>query len=298
MSQNLVPNPSFEIIDSCPTSLNNLENAIGWKTILNTPDCFNRCANGVTAIPNNLAGFQEPLYLSDNSYAGLVPAGFDNGGYREMIGISFTSPLEVGRRYYFSFNYSSGFKDLTTSHCNCFTSHFGMKMLTNFTDTVNLGRSLINDTAILYTSFVLSDTLNWNLFKWDFTADSTYTFIVIGNFFRTAILVSTCQDSSRSFSYIYIDNICLSPIKNDCFEQNHLTEIDEFLVYPNVGNGLIKIESKLTNDFFQFQVYDCLGKLIKNEKMKGGLSEIDLQDFSKGMYLLRIENLIYKIIII
>ena len=59
IAQNLVPNPSFEELDSCITGLGQLQKAIGWKTILFTPDCLNRCGTGLAySVPGNVGGFQ------------------------------------------------------------------------------------------------------------------------------------------------------------------------------------------------------------------------------------------------
>jgi hypothetical protein len=44
----------------------------------------------------------------------------------------------------------------------------------------------INNTATLNTDTIVKDTLNWILLSWNFTADSAYNYIYIGNFFDNA----------------------------------------------------------------------------------------------------------------
>lgn len=43
-AQNLVPNPSFEQISTCPSSLAQLQLATGWISI-ESPDLFSTCAS-------------------------------------------------------------------------------------------------------------------------------------------------------------------------------------------------------------------------------------------------------------
>lgn len=296
-SQNLIPNPSFEILDTCPSILGQIENAIGWKAIMLSPDYFNRCAIGWPSLPDNAYGQQEPIKSLDNGYAGILTAS-DIDNYREMIGISILSPLEIGSRYYFSFDYASGFNDLSFVHINCFTSHLGMKLVVNFSDTNNLADQLINDTAFLYSERIFSDTSNWNSFSGSFIADSSYSFLIIGNFFHRSSIITTCNDSTDSYPFVYIDNVCLSQLKNHCFKEIDSSGISDFTVYPTVGNGLIKVKTKLLNIDVQILVYNYIGQLIKQEMQKGGEFEIDLQSFAKGVYLLCIDNFTFKIIII
>ena len=73
ISQNLVPNPSFENIDTCPV-IGKIDYAIPWYNPVNTtPNTMNTCASYQIfgfGIPSNLAGYQYPR--TGNGYAGIV----------------------------------------------------------------------------------------------------------------------------------------------------------------------------------------------------------------------------------
>src|SRR5438046_2948461 len=63
-SQNLVPNPSFEDTVKCPDYISELDYAVGWHTLLNTPDYYNECNNtskvnaGMVGVPSSARGYQ------------------------------------------------------------------------------------------------------------------------------------------------------------------------------------------------------------------------------------------------
>src|SRR5438045_441883 len=72
LAQNLVPNPGFEIFDTCVTNLNQISSAVGWNSDRPSPDYFNACdlTYPSVKVPLNAFGFQYPS--SGNGYAGLL----------------------------------------------------------------------------------------------------------------------------------------------------------------------------------------------------------------------------------
>jgi OOP family OmpA-OmpF porin len=67
---NLVPNPSFEIYNTCPNSGGQITYATGWFTAtLGSPDYFNSCSAGY-GVPSN--GFGYSNAQDGNAYAGEV----------------------------------------------------------------------------------------------------------------------------------------------------------------------------------------------------------------------------------
>ncbi|MBL0103513.1 MAG: hypothetical protein IPP51_06995 [Bacteroidetes bacterium] len=57
---NLVPNPSFEQLDHCPFTFDDIDAAAGWLNFGNSPDYFNSCDTGYLNTPNSGFGFQYP----------------------------------------------------------------------------------------------------------------------------------------------------------------------------------------------------------------------------------------------
>jgi hypothetical protein len=59
-------------------------------------------------------------------------------------------------------------------------------------------------------------------------------------------------------------------------------------IYPNPANGN-KIYFNLTNDV-SVNIYNVLGKLITTEKINKKNNSIDISNFSKGVYLIKIAS--------
>jgi hypothetical protein len=103
-AQNLVPNPSFEEIESCPQYPILTGYQVGaipqhWFSFSDTPDYFNACVDSITSVPSNMVGYQNAF--DGQAYTGM--ATFLPEDHREMIGAELFSPLSVGETYYASF---------------------------------------------------------------------------------------------------------------------------------------------------------------------------------------------------
>jgi hypothetical protein len=116
-SQNLVPNPSFEIYDFCPddmtmTSVHKL--LPDWYLpTRGTSDYFNECAKFQVGVPQNFIG---NLYAFDGkAYTGIVllekPPIDDSVkekmvNYREYLQAELIEPLEQNKKYCVTLNYA------------------------------------------------------------------------------------------------------------------------------------------------------------------------------------------------
>ena len=300
IAQNLVPNPSFEVYDTCPNTTNQIPYALSWLSIYNSPDYFNACSNGGSirvSVPYNILGFQNTIDSGEYAYAGIV--GDFQYSVREMIGVKLSETLQVGVKYYFSCYFSAAFATFGIRTFNCFTDKIGVKFLTEFTDTVGLGPRLIDNTASLYFKKILSDTANWTLLSGSFIADSAYQFMVIGNFFKNENIDFYCPDSNSTFSYTYIDHICLSDRINDCF---YSTELDpnSFSIFPNPSSGQFAIlgEFGQNGNSNVIEIYNSIGQIVIYNNFFGNKINLDLSNFSKGFYLIKINNHVKKVVII
>ena len=110
-AQNLVPNPGFEEVDSCPQWPLVLNYSPGarpthWYTCSESPEYFNACVDTMAGVPSNLVAYQ-PAF-EGQAYSGLYTY-VSNGEVREMIGVELTSPLDSGEIYYVSFRANAAF---------------------------------------------------------------------------------------------------------------------------------------------------------------------------------------------
>ena len=63
---------------------------------------------------------------------------------------------------------------------------------------------------------------------------------------------------------------------------------NEFMVYPNPTNSILNIQSKTNQTISEVNVYDLLGKKLTNKKVTVSNTEIDLINYTPGLYVLEI----------
>lgn len=298
-SQNLVPNPSFEIYDTCPDWYSQIERAKAWRSIVGTPDFLNKCANYPASIPNNILGYQDAVNVNDRGYAaiGISFPIFTTVTFREILGIQLAETLIIGTKYFFSFNYSCTYAP--NRSIGCIANKLGMKLLTVVpADTIGIANEIINNKAILYSDSLASDTSNWSTFEGTFVADSAYTFLAIGNFFSRDSIVYFCYGSNAIYGYYYIDNICLSST-NDCFSEVDPNCNDKLYIFPNPTTGPFYIndscKQKKGGDVL---IYNTIGQLVFKETIEFINNPIDLSFLARGIYFLKFKNSSLKIILI
>jgi len=63
---------------------------------------------------------------------------------------------------------------------------------------------------------------------------------------------------------------------------------NEFMVYPNPTNSILNIQSKNNQTISEVNVYDLLGKKLTNKKVTVSTTELDLTNYTPGLYLLEV----------
>ena len=124
ISQNLVPNPSFEEYTTCPVFINDFGKLINWNNPSNgSPNYFNICSNGNVGVPNNNFGYQNPF--SGNGYIGLCLHTESIENYREYAQIELSEPLVANIKYYVSYYVSlaDSFNSATSEICALLTDN-------------------------------------------------------------------------------------------------------------------------------------------------------------------------------
>jgi len=294
---NVVPNPSFEVYDTCPDNNSQIERAVGWLRLNRSPDYYHKCAgsNPYIGIPQNLLGFQDTDNASDSGYAGFITDPNDDGVH-EILGIQLIETLVIGQKYYVSFSASPGYNHLGYI---CFCNKFGFR----FTTKIDFPRpiisfDLVDNYAQFYSDSIISDTTNWVSIKGQFIADSAYKYLMIGNFFTTSQINSTCPGSGRN--YLYVDNICVSIDSNSCFQFN---EIKEPKTKPNYLYSIDESTGNLhifnfptTNHSTKVFAYDSIGRLIYLNETMNEYIDISISNFSKGIYFIKLNEYVIKII--
>lgn len=223
-AQNLVPNPSFELYNTCPSGLSCLDysptySAFTWVQAWINPetgsssDYFNACATSVCDVPTNTFGYQNAntgtAYTGGYAYLGSGTSA--TTFYSEYIETKLTSPLVAGAVYQVSFYVNlinTGFSNTLVG-----TDRVGV----HFSDTV-IWNSTINHLQLSYDVVntpgnYLTDTVNWMKVSGLYTAKGGERYMVLGCFEDgNPITFQTVKAGTGQYlCYYYYDDISVAP---------------------------------------------------------------------------------------
>ncbi len=233
---NLVLNPSFEELISCPSDIIYLDSVKYWNSIiLNQNDpCYgiatNTCCSYITNCgtihinfgPNSQ--YQLPktgaTMITHHTYTDPMSSSIAN--YRQYAMGTLSSVLINGKSYcgkvYINLSNVSPFK----------TNQFGMYFddgsvdgtQTTCTTVLNKITQINNNPAI-----IMSDTLGWMKIEGAFIANGTENHVTLGSFKTDAqtIAIATNYSTSIVLSAYNIDDVSLVPIEITAFASNDTT---------------------------------------------------------------------------
>ncbi len=263
-SQNLVPNPSFELNSFCPSTTGQLQLSNSWiSPTWGSSDYFNTCATVASvSSPLNYVGFSYPKV--GNSYVGIVAycnSGCITSNSREYIQIKLTSPLKLNTKY--CLEYFVSLADSSQYSISNLGAYFHIDTLFRPSfDTISISPQVES-------SFQLNDTAGWMQIKSDFWSTGGERYLTIGNFKDNSntnfqFFQPIYTTNLERFAYYYIDEVSLvecdenpsipnvfSPNGdeiNDLFRIENLPPQSAVIIYNRWG---IKVfESKNNNTFW------------------------------------------------
>lgn len=238
---NLVPNPSFEDIDSCYGGFSPLgfdvfqwSGCTGWYNPTNaSSDLW--CNNGVVGSiqpPNLNPGYQLPR--TGSNLAGLFILETSEWEYREYIQCELLSPLVENIIYEVSFWVNVAGNENQTSSIGAYFSH---NQINNFSSFLYLpyNPQVANDNNNLIT-----DTLGWSLVSGFYKAKGGEKFMTIGSFDDYYNINLTDYDSLTAYGiYMYIEDIETLESPFNYFIPNVFSPNDDQIndvFSPNVSN--------------------------------------------------------------
>jgi hypothetical protein len=309
---NLIPNPSFEENDSCPTMHSGIDpfcsdwfTPIGAMQVIPPPysnygwgtsDYFHVCSTDPKfGVPYNRHGYQMPVH--GDAYAGfmLLTSSAENGQsvfFREYVEVELKQKLTRNYLYNFElyFSITGLWYDLDPNLYQSITIEALLTdtMVYRYVDstTANYVED-IEATAILSHYLpVQLDTVSWHKMSYNFRASGNEKFLTIGNFDDVSGL-----SHSKSI-YVYVDAISLTYVGEDT---TPIPEPLELIIYPNPTNDFITIKQENGNlKGISIEIYDMTGRLVSNLKIISDVDEVRIPvfQFATGMYycILRKEN--------
>jgi hypothetical protein len=274
---NLVPNGSFEDTVACAVN-GRLYNCKFWVNCGQTPDYNNSCTpqGNAFGVPYNTLGYQPAA--TGNAYCDLWTYSTTQL-YREFIGVQMSQAMIPGHKYFVSFKCSPA----SPGYGYCLQSNKqGIRFSTVSYDSIN--SPPINNFAHIYSDSVVKDTVGWTIISGNFIADSSYTFLSIGNFFDdlhtdTVIPGFQCQ----AFAVYYIDDVEVIDSATGIYENNH----SNLIKYYQQGDQLVfSSEFPIINEV---ELFDCTGRKILNVHRRNDTNFfIDVRDITDGIYITRV----------
>jgi gliding motility-associated-like protein len=209
-TQNIVPNPSFEILDPgvCPTGNGQIYNTTGWYSPTNNgAELYTACHNGNFGVPINNLGVQAAL--TDSCYAGFFA--YRPSDKRSYIAIKLAEPLTPGKSYCGGFNVSLA--DLSYIAVNNIGMYFSADSIFSNTSS-NLGFT----PQIEHNGGFIDDKNNWTNISGSFTATETYEWLIIGNFYDNAntdtLTLPGGVGTLSQRAYYYVEDVSLLALED------------------------------------------------------------------------------------
>jgi hypothetical protein len=294
-AQNLVPNPSFELKDTCPYAFGFQEGGkpLFWEKWNQSPDYFNACAPGLGIdslldVPLNGFGFQ--YAMDGEAYVGIYGYGLSTN-YREYVGCELAEPMEAGETYQLSFFTNVAFGgtySAPTWACN------NMGMLFTMEPNIWSGSTeppfTVRNYAHLHSAAIISDTANWTLVSGSFVADSAYQYLVLGNFFSDSLTDTLHVIPGNSLgAYYFVDGVCVTKAGQECSFTSGIAEQKplEGYAWPNPTADILHVR---VGEGIGWQVFDATGRLVHDGVSSGALLTIPVREWALGEYVLRLED--------
>lgn len=283
---NLVPNPGFEIFDTCPDWEGQIKRAVPWfqpYTPLSSSDYFNSCDIGIySSIPQNFAGEQSAR--TGSAYVGISMGYFNGNNVREYIEIELIDTLEAGKKYCISFFVSCG--DYSKRACDAMGAYFSTLPLTY--NSPPWGLLSLNAQIENIVGNIITDTVGWVEVIDSFIAQGGEKFMTIGNF-KSDIntnWITINANAIHLYSYYYIDDVSVTLCDRIIGIKQFKEEDLRFS--PNPTNEIIRIN--IPNEFQEkavIKIYSVMGELVFIKTFR---NDINIEYLSNGIYFLSIES--------
>lgn len=270
LGQNMVPNHSFEIQDTCP-AVSEIWLAQPWNSAnLGSPDLFNSTCSTQNSPGRTGIG-------SSGVYAYSV---FPNN--REYIQAQLTSPLVSGQNYCVSFYVKRTNFRYATNQFGAYFSN-GEQNLNN-TSNMNVTPQIQHNSA----NFITSES-TWTQISGSFIAVGGENHIIIGNFKNDAnsdTIVANSGNTSK-VAYYRIDDISVTACNVGINEINEAGS--ELILYPTPASAQLTIKNNSNLAISGYSIIDLRGTVLNeislftlpNEDI-----EIDINELPEGMYII------------
>lgn len=211
ISQNLVPNPGFDVLTDCPYEDSQIEFAYPWVSATNgTPDVFNECSPNPSLMVPYAGGYIDSYQLqkSGTGYAGIYVYTDANTYGTEYLETPLKEKLLRGKQYYSEFYVSP---DITPISFWGFTDAVGLAL----SDTLYY-KEFSNNTPLPFNPIienrdsVITDTAGWTRVSGCYTAKGGEAYAIIGNFrSKNETTVKFVNPTFPFQNYFFIEDVLI-----------------------------------------------------------------------------------------
>ena len=295
-SQNLIPNPSFELYSTCPNSDNSFP-VLNWNRVLPVDNSYfsNPYRNVCSAVlgnmvPQSFTGYQNAF--DGNGYIRTSYSYYSNtnglNNKTEHFYVRLLEDLVPGREYKFKIHLN------VADNSKVSLPGFGAWFVTDSTQYV------INNPVIQYKSNVMVygtpqvhfstavlDKDNWVLLEANFIAAASYKYMMIGFFDANPSSINFHDYNNPNHAQnptFYIDSVSVEEVAKDL----SILENEKFLIdiFPNPTSDILFLGG-IDQLLYDVQIYDMNGRFLKEWS---GVNQINISNFSEAIYLLRIKK--------
>lgn len=206
---NLIPNPGFDSIVSCPTNGAQVYKAPPWiDPTSETSDLLNLCGSGnYCEAPSNEYGWQMPY--NGSGFVGLST--YVNAtccaDVHEYIQSPLLSPLQAGKTYCVSFRVSRA--DSVQGATDRIGAYFSTNAISCLACLLPYTPQVGNTPGN-----ILTNEIDWSLIQGSFVAQGGEQYITIGNFYSDSFTSYQIiiNPTPYPFAYYYIDDVSVIEI--------------------------------------------------------------------------------------
>ncbi len=282
-AQNLVPNPSFELLDTCPYTIGFQEGdrPLYWMSWSQSPEYFHGCStDSLVGVPQNGWGFQNAW--DGNAYVGMLAYSMGDN-FREYVGVELLEPLAIGQAYSVKMRVNLAMGG-STWPSKVAADRMGLLFTMNSNEWTTIpGPSFgFRNYAHVVADQILADTAQWSLIAGTFTADSAYNYLVVGNFFEDDLTDTINVDyGPTAGAYYFVDSVSVTPVSNG----NGVSENDPLRgIWYDGDSDALHVEWPV-NHHAEIHIVDPTGRIIFSVQTVSGHFTWTPSELGYGVYV-------------
>lgn len=287
-----MPNPSFEMYDTCPYSYNQISFAHYWySSTLGIAEYNNQCSLNGAGVPLNYWTYQYARIGVAYATIDFYETDNNNGlSIRDYVQTQLTDTLKSGRDYCVRFyvNLANSGTYLSPNFNLISIDKIGLYFSTNAIQSSNWYSLSVTPQILSSPGVFLSDTLNWMEISGTYTAHGGEKFITIGNFSTDANTDTMYLINNHSIHDKALYNIDDISIVECNVGIDEVKDEEMFEIFPNPITSTLTIQTN-NNEPSEIILYDLSSRRLLQQTFTT-TTTLNTEALAKGMYIYKVRN--------